>query len=67
VTVLPVYALKRSDRCDVCGAQALVEASFITGRLLFCGHHFARHEEGLRQQAFDINDQRPTPDGRTLR
>jgi hypothetical protein len=66
VIVLPAYALKRSDRCDACSAQALVETTFLTGRLLFCGHHFARYEHKLRSQALDINDQRPTPDGRAL-
>jgi hypothetical protein len=32
----PISAL---DRCDKCGAQALVRATFGNGELYFCGHH----------------------------
>ena len=34
------WALKVTDRCDSCGAQALVEVTGINGSLLFCGHHY---------------------------
>ena len=27
------------DRCDKCGAQALVRATLVNGQLYFCGHH----------------------------
>jgi hypothetical protein len=27
------------DRCDKCGAQALVRATLANGELYFCGHH----------------------------
>lgn len=27
------------DRCDRCGAQARTLALFVSGPLLFCGHH----------------------------
>jgi hypothetical protein len=27
------------DRCDQCGAQALVRATLANGELYFCGHH----------------------------
>lgn len=27
------------DRCDRCGAQARVRATFANGELYFCGHH----------------------------
>ena len=32
----PLSAL---DRCDKCGAQALVRATLANGELYFCGHH----------------------------
>lgn len=32
-----------SDRCDQCGAQALVLVGLASGHLLFCGHHFIEH------------------------
>jgi hypothetical protein len=32
----PMSAL---DRCDKCGAQALVRATLANGELYFCGHH----------------------------
>lgn len=54
-------ALNRlADRCDVCGAQAFVQ---VTSRetgfdLLFCGHHFARHEPRLVMGGWIVDDQR---------
>lgn len=49
-TVRPVArALSRShDRCDACGAQALVLTTMSTGsELLFCGHHYRANADGL--------------------
>jgi hypothetical protein len=34
------YILTAQDRCDSCGAEALVKVSGITGEILFCGHHY---------------------------
>lgn len=34
------WLLKATDRCDSCGAEALVQVTGITGDLLFCGHHY---------------------------
>lgn len=31
--------LTAQDRCDGCGAQAKLRATFHAGELLFCGHH----------------------------
>ena len=28
-----------ADRCDKCGAQAMVRATMANGELYFCGHH----------------------------
>jgi len=50
--------LRRIDRCDVCGAQALVLTVFASGRLMFCGHHFAKHEAELVWQALEVLDYR---------
>lgn len=36
--------LTGADRCDRCGAQALVAVKVAGVPLLFCGHHFGRHE-----------------------
>jgi hypothetical protein len=48
--------LLATDRCDSCGAAALVRASFLTGTLLFCGHHARKLYDGLVKQAVSIYD-----------
>jgi hypothetical protein len=36
--------LTRQDRCDRCGAAAMLRAVFASGaELLFCGHHAREH------------------------
>jgi hypothetical protein len=63
----PVAALKKSDRCDVCGAQAFVRVWFVTGQLLFCGHHYAKGERQMATCAIGVDDfrhlinERPSP------
>lgn len=52
-------ALRLVDRCDRCGVQAFVAAHHAThSTLLFCGHHFAKHEAALIGSGFDIQDER---------
>jgi hypothetical protein len=51
-------SLTLSDRCDRCGAQAFVMATGVTGSLFFCAHHFVKHEEGVKNFAFEIVDER---------
>lgn len=34
------WTLGPQDRCDKCGAEALVKVSGISGELFFCGHHY---------------------------
>jgi len=34
------YILKPADRCDRCGAEALVMVTGLNGCLMFCGHHY---------------------------
>ena len=36
----PERTLTAHDRCDLCSAQAYVRASFESGDLLFCNHHY---------------------------
>lgn len=52
--------LNNLDRCDHggCGAQAFVIVKFLQGELIFCGHHFTKHEQALYNYAYDIIDER---------
>lgn len=34
------WVLRATDRCDSCGAEALVQVTGLNGDLLFCGHHY---------------------------
>lgn len=43
----PQRELKVADRCDRCQAQAFVLVMLAGGPLLFCGHHFHRHQPAL--------------------
>lgn len=45
-----------SDRCDQCGARALVRATFASGELHFCGHHAREAGTKLVLQATDVFD-----------
>ena len=50
--------LTGGDRCDRCGAQAYLRVVLGGGgQLLFCRHHFGRHESALRQTAVFIDDE----------
>lgn len=45
-------ALTTADRCDRCGAAAMMRAILPSGsELLFCGHHARKHENRLRELA----------------
>jgi len=64
----PFAPLVLQDRCDQCGAQAFVRVArraflqpglFDHRDLIFCGHHYVKHELALMQQGFAItSDQR---------
>jgi hypothetical protein len=55
---LTAPALSATDRCDRCSAQAYVRVVLPGGTdLLFCGHHWSRHEVVLRPQAVQIVDE----------
>lgn len=47
------------DRCDRCSALAQVEVKlFSGGQLVFCGHHYAAHEEALDPLSIKVVDSR---------
>lgn len=50
--------LNNSDRCDSCSAQAFVLVKLISGELMFCAHHFSKHEKTLRKNSYEIVDER---------
>jgi hypothetical protein len=57
-TTMTAPALSATDRCDRCNAQAYVRVVLPGGAdLLFCGHHWSRHELALRPQAAAIVDE----------
>ena len=49
--------LTSKDRCDSCGAQAYVRASFESGDLLFCNHHYRRFQTKIDDGAVRIIDE----------
>lgn len=58
MTQLKSRQLQAADRCDKCGAQAFVIAKFGAGQLMFCGHHFTQYEIMIREQSYEIVDER---------
>jgi hypothetical protein len=55
--------LTAEDRCDRCGAAAMVRVQLSGGTdLLFCSHHFREHEVRLREVAIEVLDQTQEPD-----
>jgi len=50
--------LRVVDRCDRCHAQAWVIAKFGSGELMFCKHHFEKHELMIRELSYEIVDER---------
>ena len=52
-------SLTAADRCDRCGAAALVRVVLASGgELLFCGHHANEHSARLEQLAAVVHDER---------
>ncbi len=55
MTSMIASPLTAADRCDRCGAQALVRATMVSGaELLFCAHHGREYEAGLRALDADL-------------
>lgn len=51
--------LTAADRCDRCGAAAVVRAVLPKGgELLFCGHHAKEHSARLEEVAATLHDSR---------
>ena len=50
--------LTNADRCDRCPAQAFVLVKGVAGELMFCGHHYAKHEVELIRFAYEVIDDR---------
>lgn len=50
--------LKIADRCDSCGAQAFILVKGMSGELMFCGHHYKKHEVALNKFAYEVVDER---------
>lgn len=49
VVVTEDFQLNSTHRCDRCSHAAYYEVSFRSGnQLLFCRHHFAENQDGLR-------------------
>lgn len=46
-----------SDRCDRCGSQAFYWVNGVSGDLYFCRHHFMKHEDAIRNYAFEVIDE----------
>lgn len=44
------------DKCDNCIQDAQYMVQFITGDLLFCGHHFRTHEAKIMELAVNVYD-----------
>lgn len=44
------------DRCDKCGAAAMVAVRLISGELLFCGHHAKAYRTTIKDTSVNIYD-----------
>lgn len=48
-----------AERCDRCGARAMVRTMFLVGEdlcdLLWCGHHFTAYETAIRTHAILVH------------
>ena len=58
------WTLSPIDRCDSCGAEALVQVTGLSGDLMFCGHHYNKimdNSEGYKKMmsfAITVLDER---------
>ena len=56
MTITEERVLTLQDRCDSCGAAAKVVSTFISGELLFCGHHARDMKESLISKSISVYD-----------
>jgi hypothetical protein len=45
------------ERCDVCPQSAYFVATFSTGKLFFCRHHFLANKDSIYESAEDVLDE----------
>lgn len=58
-TTVEATPLTLQDRCDRCNAQAFVRVVFPDhGELLFCGHHYTKHEAKIAAGGATVHDER---------
>ncbi len=58
-TLVSPVSLTAADRCDRCGAAAVVRATLSAGgELLFCGHHASAYSAKLTELAVVLHDER---------
>lgn len=55
-TTLESRELLATDRCDSCSAAAQVIVTFLTGELMFCGHHAKEKSAQFQVKAVTIYD-----------
>jgi hypothetical protein len=55
-TIVEERELTLNDRCDSCQAAAKVVATFISGELLFCGHHARENKDSLTSKSIKVYD-----------
>ncbi|MFN2539828.1 MAG: hypothetical protein ABR549_16980 [Mycobacteriales bacterium] len=55
-TLTQLSSLTIGDRCDRCGAQAFIRAVFVSGDLMFCGHHGRELLLPLQREAILVED-----------
>jgi len=48
--------LTAHDRCDKCSAAARVIATFLSGELMFCGHHAKEQRIPLIDKSISVYD-----------
>lgn len=58
-TLTDPVVLTAEDRCDRCGAAAVIRAVLPKGGdLLFCGHHGREHSARLAELSAELHDTR---------
>lgn len=60
LTTTPTTLVRSIDRCDRCGAEALVRVAVIRSGLplTFCAHHYAEQRDSLQHVAVVTHDER---------
>lgn len=51
------FILKATDRCDRCGQQAYVQATFEAGPILMCLHHHRDFGPAMAEKALAVRDE----------